>query len=289
MPGVSLRETPAPPRAGLLARHPLVAYFILAYALTWAIELPLVATVQRLWNVQVPMALHYLTAYGPLLAAFIVTGATTGAGGIRELVGRMLKWRVGLGWVLFAIFSPLAAFVLVAAVLALAGRPWPDWGLLGQSNFLPDLGILGAWVMWTLTSGFGEETGWRGYALPRLQKNRSALAATLVLSVFWIGWHVPAFFYLPNYAAIGLAGFPMMALGIIAGAIVFTWLYNSTGGSILMVTLWHGSFNLISASKAGQGEVAAIASALVMVWAVIVVIVFKPGHLSRSEKHTLET
>ncbi|MDZ7336120.1 MAG: CPBP family intramembrane metalloprotease [candidate division KSB1 bacterium] len=97
---------------------------------------------------------------------------------------------------------------------------------------------MGSSFLWLLTYGIGEETGWRGYALPRLQKNHSALSATVILWVFWALWHLSAFFYL--YDPTIVIGF---LLGVLAGAIVFTWLYNSTGGSILMVTLLHGVFN----------------------------------------------
>ena len=153
-----------------------------------------------------------------------------------------------------------------------------DFSLLGQVNFLPNLGV-GALLLWIFTFGFGEEIGWRGYALPRLQKDRSALSATLILAVFWALWHLPQFFYLFDTAI--LVGW---FFGLTAGAIVFTWLYNSAEGSILMVALWHGAFNFITASKAGEGVLAAVLSTLVMVWAVAVIIWLKPTNLSHVEK-----
>jgi len=264
----------------------LVLYFVLAYAFSWVIEIPLAAVAQGFLDLRIPFALHYLTAFGPLLAAFIVTGIGDGSEGIRDLVARMLKWRVGLGWVLIAVFSPLVLFVIGAVAAYVLSGSWPDFSLLGEVNFLPYLGI-GAWILRTLTNGFGEGTGWRGYALPRLQKNRSALSATLILGVFWALWHLPAFFYLPNLMEIGLASFPLFAIGVVTGAVLLTWLYNSTGGSILMVSLWHGSFNFVTASGAGQGIVAAIASNLVIVWAVILVVMFKPANLSHRTRYVL--
>jgi len=158
--------------------------------------------------------------------------------------------------------------------------------LFGAVNYLPNLG-LGAWVFWILNSGIGEETGWRGFALPRLQRNRSALSATLILAVVWVIWHVPFFFYLPNYMLLGAAMFPFFAIGIVAGAIILTWLYNSTGGSILMVTLWHGALNFVTASEAGTGTVAAVVSILIIIWGVAVAIIFKPTKLSTKEKHVV--
>ena len=151
---------------------------------------------------------------------------------------------------------------------------------------MPNLGI-GALILWLATFGFGEEIGWRGYALPRLQRDHSALSATLILGVMWVVWHVPAFFYLDTYVSLGLAAFPLFALGVLTGAIVLTWIYNTTGGSVLMVAVWHGVFDFIAASKASDGYIAALMSAAIMIWAVVIVVVYKPADLSRHQKHTL--
>jgi membrane protease YdiL (CAAX protease family) len=137
-------------------------------------------------------------------------------------------------------------------------------------NFLPDLGVT-AWGLWFLTSGIGEELGWRGFALPRLQRTHSAMSSTLRLAIGWAGWHLPAFFYVPSYAAIGLRILPGFFLGVLAGAIVLTWLYNSSGGSVLAAVLWHASFNFVTASPNASGLAAAVTSTLVMVWAFVVV------------------
>lgn len=269
-----------------IKQHPVFAYFILAVAITWSIMLPLVASAQGWLQAPIPFALHYLAAFGPMLAALTMTWATGGAAGLKELWGRVTKWRVGLTGAAFAILSPVVLFVLAAIVVRALGGEWPDLQRLGEVNYLPNLGI-GALVLWLATYGFGEEIGWRGFALPRLQKSRSALSATLILGVMWIVWHMPAFFYLDTYVALGLAAFPLFALGVMTGAIVLTWLYNTTGGSVLMVAVWHGVFDFLSASKANDGTIAALMSAAIMVWAVVIVIVFKPANLARHEKHTL--
>jgi membrane protease YdiL (CAAX protease family) len=272
--------------SSFVKRHALTAYFVLTLGITWLIALPMIASAQGLIDASIPFALHYLTAYGPLAAAFIVTAMTDGTAGIRELWGRMFQWRVGLGWILVSAFSLVALFGVAAVSLRLLGEPWPDLRLLGQVNYLPNLGI-GAWLLWILTSGFGEETGWRGFALPRLQKHHNALMATLILTVFWVLWHVPFFFYLDTYVKLGFAMFPIFALSILAGAIIFTWLYNSTGGSVLMAVLWHGALNFVTASAAGEGTIAVIMSVAIMVWALLVVIVYKPANLSHRQRHVL--
>jgi membrane protease YdiL (CAAX protease family) len=212
-----------------------------------------------------------------MLAAIIATTATGGKEALQALVGRMIKWRVRPIWWLVAL-APLAMYALVAVVLRFIQGRWSSFGALGLIEFLPDLGI-GALLFWILTFGLSEETGWRGFALPRLQQGRSALSATLILWVFWALWHLPLFFYLYDAASIG--GF---LLGLLAGAVILTWLYNSTGGSILLVAVWHGTFNFVTGCVACKaGATAAILSTLVMIWAVVLVLWFKSATLSRPD------
>ena len=90
-----------------------------------------------------------------------------------------------------------------------------------------------------LTSGIGEEFGWRGFALHRLQRTHSAVTSSLLVAIAWAGWHLPLFFYIPSYTAMGVRVLPGFFLGLFAGSIVLTWLYNSSGGSVLAAALWH--------------------------------------------------
>ena len=271
-----------------IKKHPLITYFVLTYAISWAFELPLAAVKQGWVQFPIPFAFHYLASFGPMLAALVVTGIAQGGRGIRQLFGGLFRWRVGRGWILFSVFSPLALFAVAALVMHATGGEWPNLSLLGQVDYLPYLGIGGAVILWLLTYGLGEEVGWRGFALPRLQKNHSALAASLILSLPWALWHLPAFFYEDTYMAMGLvAGLPMLLLSVMAAAILFTWLYNSTRGSLPIVVVFHALFDLLSVSKAGGGSTAMIMSAVPMIWAVLVVILYKPANLSRSERHTL--
>lgn len=270
----------------LLKQHAVLAYFVLAFALSWSIEIPLAAAAQGWLHVSIPAALHYLAAFGPMLAAVIITAATEGRPGLRQLFAGLVQWRVSLGWILWAL-SPIVLYGLAVIVGYATNRTWPNLTLLGAVDDLPYLGVVGALVLWLLTFGIGEELGWRGFALPRLQKNHTALTATLILGVVWAFWHLPAFFYRETYMAMGLvAGFPLLLLSIVAASIIFTWLYNSTRGSLLMVILFHALFDFLSVSRAGGGAIVAIMSAGVMIWAVLIVILFKPANLAQMQKHT---
>lgn len=186
----------------LLKRNPLIPYFILAIVFSWSIYIPLVFVRQGWTDAQIPYSIHYFASFGPMLAAIIVTALTAGKDGSSDLWSRITKWRVDWKYAAFAVLSPVAIFALCMPVIRLIKGEWPDLRLLGQANYLPYLGI---WVLpiWLITFGFGEEIGWRGFALPRLQKMMSVSKATLVLGSFWILWHVPSFFYHETYVGLG--------------------------------------------------------------------------------------
>jgi membrane protease YdiL (CAAX protease family) len=115
----------------------------------------------------------------------------------------------------------------------------------------------------------GEESGWRGFALPRLQRRLGALRATLVLAPLWWLWHLPQFFVIATYRDFRPFGYVAMFLGLTCGAIVLTWLYNRSGGSVLLVVVWHGAYNFAAATQASVGTIAAVVSTLVMVQALV--------------------
>lgn len=248
-----------------MRKHPLIAYFVLAYAFSWAAHIPLALSAHRLLAAPLPPGLHVVGAYGPGLAALVVTGVTLGSGGLRDLLRRTLHWRVGVGWLLVAVFSPTALFLISTVIIRLWDGAWPDFGQFGHISEFPNLGWLAGWLVWTLTFGLGEETGWRGFALPRLQRNRSARSATLIVGGLWALWHLPQFFYNYELTLLGMVAF---TVSIMSGALILTWLYNSSGGSVLVTTLWHGAFN--TAVAGAQDAVAPLVSGLVILAAVLI-------------------
>jgi len=264
-----------------MTKRALVAFFALAYGLSWCAFIPLALAAQGLLA-GVPPWLHFAGAFGPLLAALIVTVATRGGAGLRELAGRMVRWRIGVGWLCVSLFSPVAAYLFAGLILRLFSGNWPDWSLFGSVSEFPQLGWLAGWLAWILTFGLGEETGWRGFALPRLQERYTARTASLIVGLLWACWHIPAFFY--NYEA-SLFGIIAFLVGILSGSALLTWLYNSTGGSVLATILWHGTYN---ASVAGaEGGISAIVTAFVILAVIIIANRFGPENLSHRRRHTV--
>jgi uncharacterized protein len=245
----------------------LLAFFALAYALSWAWVVPLALTHQVVrrgdgWPTHAPALL------GPLVAAFAVTAWTAGRPGVRELLARMGRWRVAPRWWLVAL-SPIAFLAVTLAGLLVAGQDLPAVADFGRFSGTPAVGVVGALLIITFVGSLGEETGWRGFALPRLQRRLGALSATLVLAPLWWLWHLPQFFVIATYRDFQPFEYVSMFLGLTCGAFVLTWLYNRSGGSVLLVVVWHGLYNFVAATQAAVGTIAAVVSTLVMVQALV--------------------
>jgi membrane protease YdiL (CAAX protease family) len=252
-----------------VGRYPIFSYFVLAFALSWSVGFLLVA--QRYGLVNVPPALHYLTGLGPALAAVLVTGLVSGRSGLKELFSRVTMWKIGWRWILIACASPLllaGGAVLVQFILT---STLPDLRLLGHVEYLGDMGILAALILWVATFGFCEEIGWRGFALRTMQgRGWGFLPSAGIIGVMWALWHLPAFFYKPTYMGLGVGGFVGFTLGVVSGSVLLAWIYNGTGGSIFAVAIWHALFDFATASPAGEGTVAAVTSTAVIFCAVAI-------------------
>jgi membrane protease YdiL (CAAX protease family) len=223
----------------------LVLFFALAFALSWA-----------MWAI--PVA----PTYGPFLAAIIVVATTAGRHGLRRLLSQLGRWRAGLRWWLVAV-SPGLLLLLTLAGLWLAGADLPAAADYSRSDATPALAIAG-FLLVTFAASLGEEVGWRGYALPHLQRRFSPLAATLILAPMWWLWHLE-FFVVDSLPLVAFPGFLVEVTGI---AIVLTWLYNRTGGSIMLVVVWHAMYNFATV----PGVAAVLIPLLVIVLGVVLVI-----------------
>jgi membrane protease YdiL (CAAX protease family) len=249
-------------------RHPLLAFVLVSYAVSWGCWVPLVLTgrIVRLGS----SVSQFPGLLGPLVAAVLVTALTRGRPGVLDLARRAARWRVPVRWWLFAVGSPLALAGVALAVVAV-GPGLPELGDFGRMAGLPEWGAAFVWVMFVVVNGLGEETGWRGYALPILRRRHGRLTASLLLVPIWAGWHLPLFFLLQSYRDLGPIGVPGFLIGLACGSIVLAWLYESAASSVLVAAVWHGTYNLTVATAAGSGTVAAVVSTGVMACAGVIV------------------
>jgi uncharacterized protein len=249
------------------ADRQVLRFGVLAIALSWLAWLPLAAD-SRGW-VDVPSSryLHLVGGLGPALAGIVMTATSDGRRGLRLLWRRVTT---GPGrWLIFAILAPAAAFAVAAGVASAFGVR-VDLRLTGASKEFPALPVAVYWIANLVLYGFGEEIGWRGFALPRLQRDRSALAASMWLSLPWGLWHVPLFFFSSGLGTMPLVGLIGWAASIVTGSVVCTWLFNSTRGSIAVVALFHAALDIFIGSPTGGDVVANVMGAIVVVGALTI-------------------
>jgi membrane protease YdiL (CAAX protease family) len=178
-----------------------------------------------------------LATWSPNMSAIIIlTFVLREESGVRRLFGGWAKWRVSPWWYLAAVSPVVLVFALTGVYLLLGGStPGPE-----IHNSLPSL--IGLAVTVIFTGATGEELGWRGFALPRLQGRFSTLTSSLLLGFWWGFWYVPGWFIMRDVPSLGYIGSFMLT--VIAQSVFITWLVNNTGGSVLMATLNHYAVNI---------------------------------------------
>jgi membrane protease YdiL (CAAX protease family) len=231
-------------RGGLLARHPLVFYSLISYASTWLVWLPFVLSEDGAGWLPYRSPIGddltlYISSFGPTLAAFIMTGTTEGRAGIRRWLRKIVLWRVGLRWYVFALVGLPAILMLGTIVvpgnLASFTPMDPVSALIDYLPFLVYPALL-------VGGPLGEEPGWRGFALPRLQRSYGPLVGTLILGPLWAFWHVPVWLTAWRLAGMqNVYNVVLFVLFISTWTFVYTWVFNNTRGSVLMAVLVHAS------------------------------------------------
>jgi membrane protease YdiL (CAAX protease family) len=255
-------------------------FFGLAYALSWALWFPAVAA-RVGWIGEVSSReLHLVGALGPMVAAFVVTAR---AGGRAALVRLARRCVTGHLWIVIAILIPAGLFLVAAAILAVFSDVAIAWGNVGRSMEFPELPRPVYWMANVIFYGFGEEVGWRGFALPRLQSRASAFRASLLLGVGWAGWHAPLFIFSPGLANLGLGGAIGWLASLVLGSILLTWLFNSSGGSIAAVALFHAALDIFFVSPVAA-ELPNVMGALLTVGTLLLIPILGRQNLARSPR-----
>lgn len=239
------------------------AFFSLACAISWFIWSPLWLPALGVRGLPVLPYHHAFGAIGPLAAAFAVTAALSGWQGVRDLLGRMVAWRGRARWILVSVAGP---FVLLGAALL---ATWPLG--LGEMS-LRGVGTSREFPFWppavfflynVVSFGFGEETGWRGFAVERLQQRYSPVIASLLLTPAWALWHLPLFLYRPGYATMDLAALAGWIASLTTGSILLGWLYNASRRSVLVVALFHASVDVVFTADIASPVVVTATGALI--------------------------
>lgn len=244
------------------------------------VYLPLLARDLGWINTGLPPGLQIVGILSPGIATLVIHLYDDGVDGVRSVLGGLAAWRFDrFWWGVTLALPPAFAAVLAGASIALGQDFSPE-----PLRFLVEAGpAIVLLVLVSILLSFGEETGWRGHLLPLLQARMSASSASLVVGVIWALWHVPVFYG----AGIDGWAFPLRLVSVIAGAVMYTWLFNNTGGSVLAVTLLHAGTNLwgpLLAPTPTAQPAAGVFTAENILIAVVLIVVFGGSTLTRSQK-----
>jgi membrane protease YdiL (CAAX protease family) len=253
---------------GLPRKYPVLTFLILVFLLAS----PILAT--SIMNIPFELLVIY-ASWTPNIAAFIVLGLVLREkGGITRLISGWGKWRTGVKWYLAALSPVLIAGVGFAIYLIMGGdySP-PDQPFAGQ--------ILPIILFSLITGATGEELGWRGFLLPRLQTRYNALVATILVGIVWALWHLPLWF-IPGSVWQESIPYWAFALAIISSSFLYTWVVNSTGGSMVMASLIHFILNFVNNVFGVLGlipirELYILSAILYTIYAAIIILVTRPS------------
>jgi len=254
-----------------LQRYPITAFFLIAFGMDWIIIIVLNSTGIAFPPLKLP------AEYAPTVAALVVTSALSGKQGRRALLGGLGKWLANLLWYGVATFGS-AAFQLVAiGVFVLFDGPGIVQVQFSVLSFLPLL-LIGLLLV------AGEEIGWRGFALPHMQARISPLIASIIIGALWAAWHIPSDITRWSLLASGhtYISFLWFLALTISGSILMAWVYNRTGGSLVLMIIFHvgltvlGNFVKIPSFATYQFGPYEFATILQMI-AVVVVVIMTPS------------
>ncbi|MBP1676336.1 MAG: family intrarane metalloprotease [Bacteroidetes bacterium] len=261
----------------------LITYFGLAYLISWVIWLPLHGPVFGLTNLPVLPYHHGFGGLGPLIASFLTTWIYQRNKGVKLLIKKCLQPRPIL-YLIIALLSPfLLAFIATIINFFVSKTPINLSGLFVSKEF-PQFNLFTFFVYNLIFFGFGEEVGWRGFALPRLQNKFNALTSSIILTVFWAIWHWPLFFYRPGLASMELAGIFGWIFSLLTGSVLLTWLYNSSKASVLICAVFHSTIDIAFMADLADKNIMNYMGFLITVWGVLTIIIFKPKNLATNNR-----
>ena len=215
-------------------------FVLIAFAFTWVFWL--LATLEARGLISsLPVPALFLGAFGPMVAAVVLTAQESGRAGLRSLLSRVVRWRVAPIWYGVALLGPIVLqLVAMALHVVVFGGQLPSLGAMVGA--LPTVVALSVYML--IQVGIGEEIGWRGYALPKLQSGHGALVSAAILGAIWALWHLPLFF--DPATGYSITPFWVFLLFLVPVSVLITWVFNGTGGSVLMAMILHAVLNAFS-------------------------------------------
>lgn len=273
-------------------RRRLVVFFLLAFGLSWVIMIPEALASSGVAERVFPLEFVALAVFGPTLAAVISAALEGGREAVGSLLRRIVVFRVNWIWYFVVVIGPPLLFLVSRTLEAALGGEPPS---ILESPLQSELGFGGVPVGFfllglglnNLVVTLGEELGWRGYALPRLQSRQSALGAGVILGSLWGLWHLPLAFAPSTQSAVSQLPFWAFLIDITAMSVLYVWIFNHTRGSVALATILHASTNTWVVPLMPPGAISVrqfyLTVAIRVAIALAVVAYFGPARLRRRD------
>lgn len=226
-----------------MRQYPLISFFFIAYLFSWLLSIPFILSEWKIWQGDFRIA-FVIKSFGPFVAGYLMTGIIEGKEGILRLRKRIRQRQAGWFWYLFILLG-IPGLLLLGIII----QPGALVNFQGLNLILLVSYPLTYIAVFFGGGPLGEEPGWRGFALPRMQQRYGPLWGTLLLGGLWTCWHLPDFLTSAQGGGPGtdftafLTNFPIFSLLVMSLAVILTWVFNHTQGSVFTVLLAHASVN----------------------------------------------
>lgn len=254
-------------------RERVLGFFALTFLVSWALWGlgAVLGTNSGMWPI-----LSTLAGFGPLVAGGVLSWRD---GNVRSWAHQALRWRTGLEWWAVALLvAPILSLVGYGVYLAATGS---SFGLASDPIVVVYLTLF--FYILLLRGGFGEEMGWRGYALPQLLEEYNTTIAALLIGVGWAAWHLPLFFIQGTRQS---GSFALYLVGVIGLSIILSWLYTRSRGSVLLTTVFHAQWNVFDSgalfSVGGEASLVGPGASVLVIWLFAVVLIVADSETMRS-------
>lgn len=251
--------------------------------ISWVIWFPLYGHAVGVHGLNALPFQHALGGLGPLLAAFVTTLIFGKKEDLRKLVRKCFQLKP-FTYLAIALLSPFILAIIATVINYFIADTFISLSGLLTSPEFPAFNLPTFFFYNLIFFGFGEEVGWRGFALPRLQNNFSALRSSIILTLFWAIWHWPLFLYRPGYTAMDLPGILGWTFSLLTGSILLTWLFNSARASILICAVFHSTIDIVFTADLADKNIVNYMGFLITLWGILTIIIFKPKHLAKNER-----
>ncbi|MDD4898387.1 MAG: CPBP family glutamic-type intramembrane protease [Methanocellales archaeon] len=278
-----------------IKRHPALSYYLLVFAISWGGILTLVGgpgnipgTKEQAEKLFVPALLIMFA--GPFISGILMNFFVDGKEGLRGLLLQLLQWQVKARWYAVAVLTGPLLVATVLFTLSLFNKAFLP-GIVTTNDKIASLIFGLGWGL--IGGGLLEETGWTGFAVPKLRQRYSILSTGLIVGILWGIWHFMIAFWASNYLVVvgswimfvaGFLAFYLLALP--AYRVLLVWIFDRTGGNLPVIMLMHAflSASTLILQPSATGAIALVWNLVlgIVLWLVVAIVAAKnPGQLSR--------